>query len=332
MAFIRSRKYAGGTYWYVVDSGHERSAGKGPKGKAFAKRWSERINEIRLRRKAGFPDQEIPSRSSWTLEILHDRDIEDAKQRGLLSIASRESCWGRLLEGLTPDLPLDEVTPAAIQDYVRRRRATVGPATINRELRSVLRPALALARRLKDESGYRGDPFRDLPQLEERRTRRAPIVLTPKEVERLLALFWKRDRKMATAVEILLLTASRIGERYTVEKGFVHYPAHKRGLPRRFPLKGRLAELVKRPQAWSRRSWKRVVAEFRRPQLNPHDLRHAAITRAIEAGIGWDDLQRLGGWKSLQMPLRTYSHLFSRPSRAVSWGKHGGRQASRTRA
>jgi len=342
MAFIRSRKYAGGTYWYVVDSGHERSAGKGPKGKAFAKRWSERINEIRLRRKAGFPDQEIPSRSSWTLEILHDRDIEDAKQRGLLSIPSRESCWGRLLEGLTPDLPLDEVTPAAIQDYVRRRRSTVGPATINRELRSCLRPALALARRLKDDSGYRGDPFRDLPQLEERRTRRAPIVLTPKEVGRLLALFWRRDRKMAAAVEILLLTASRIGERYTVdveesrERGtgkvpryFLRYPAHKRGLPRRFPLKGRLAELARKPQAWSRRSWKRVVAEFGRADLNPHDLRHTAITRAIEAGIGWDDLQRLGGWRSLQMPLRTYSHLFSRPSKTVRWGRHGARQASR---
>lgn len=324
MAFVRSRDYKGGTYWYVIDAGAERAAGLGKKGKRLADRWASKINEIRLRRKAGFPDEDIPSRSTWTLQTLRDRDLEDARGRGLGSVRKRESHWRIILEYFSPDLPLDELTPATIAGYVRFRRRTVGPATVNRDLRSCLRPALALARRLKDESGYRGDPFRDLPQLEERRTRRPPVVLTAKEVDRLLGLFWKRDRKMAAAVEILLLTASRIGERYTVEKGFVHYPAHKRGIARRFPVQGRLAELVRKPQAWSRRTWERVTAEFGRPDLRPHDLRHTAITRAIEAGVGWDDLQRLGGWKSLQMPLRTYSHLFSRPSRTVAWGRSGG--------
>jgi integrase len=327
MAFVRFRDYKGGRYYYVIDSGHERAAGRGSKGKKVALRWSEKINEIRLRRKAGLPDEEIPSRSTWTLSILRDRDLEDARGRGLLSLRKRESHWRIILEYFSPDLPLDEITPATIADFVRWRRARgAGPATINRDLRSCLRPALALARRLRSESGYAGDPFRDLPQLEERRARRAPIALPPKDVERLLALFWKRDRKIAAAVEILLLTASRIGERYTVEKGFVCYPAHKRGIARRFPLKGRLAELVHKPQAWSRRTWKRVVAEFGRPDLRPHDLRHTAITRAFHSGVGWKEIQKLGGWKSLQMPLRTYSHLFPEPSKTVSYGAAVGRK------
>lgn len=74
---------------------------------------------------------------------------------------------------------------------------------------------------------------------------------------------------------------------------------HKRWV---FPYRGKP---VKDP---GQVAWKRACKESGRPGFHWHDLRHTWASWHIQAGTPLEVLQRLGGWKSIDMVLR-YSHL-----------------------
>lgn len=363
MAWVRKRRLRTGTFYFVVDSGRSRAAGKGEDGRQFANEWAENVNRARRRARAGMAPE--PGGCRWTLRDLKDRDIADAHGRGLVALKRRESHWTLLLAGFGADTNLDQITPASIAAYVRWRQKRgkpmqsgkvrpVGPAAINRDLRSVLAPALKLARRLRDESGYAGRPFDDLPQLEERRTRRKPRVLTAEEYGNLVRAAWdlateapKRLRtsweQNAAIIELWFLTASRFNQvlhlqREDVSDDGVRFPAQKRGSARVFRFEGfagrRVRELLRRqapdgpwvfgragkPRVGMKGFWRLVTAAAKLPDLKPHDLRHTASREALRQGRGIVGVQGILGHATPGATERVYLTLYPESMLPVAFG------------
>ncbi len=57
-----------------------------------------------------------------------------------------------------------------------------------------------------------------------------------------------------------------------------------------------------------RPAWHRIVRAVGIPALRFHDLRHEAVSRLVEAGLGDQEVAAISGHKSMQM-LRRYTHL-----------------------
>ena len=57
-----------------------------------------------------------------------------------------------------------------------------------------------------------------------------------------------------------------------------------------------------------RPAWQQVVKDHNITRLRFHDLRHEAVSRLIEAGLGDQEVAAISGHKSMQM-LRRYTHL-----------------------
>jgi integrase len=57
-----------------------------------------------------------------------------------------------------------------------------------------------------------------------------------------------------------------------------------------------------------RPAWKRVLARAGIAGLRFHDLRHEAVSRLVEAGLGDQEVASISGHKSMQK-LRRYTHL-----------------------
>ena len=317
MAFVRARRRKTGTFFYVVEyePGGKRIWRSAGRDRAFARRWASRINELKLRRKAGFPDEEAPERCLWTLGILRDRDQADARQRGLF-MPSRESCWRNIVRVLDPGLPLTAVTPEAIRDATSEWLKTAKNRTAN-HYRAVLRFALRLARQTP-ESGYTGDPFAAIAALPERDVR-ASRALTEKQSGRLVRILRRLHPPTAVSAELLLLTASRHSEKGAAVAGALRYPGHKRGRPRAFRLDDRLRALLEQPRGWSRRAWRAATKKLGIPDLRPHDLRHTAATQAFLAGAKIPEVQELLGHQSPEMAQRLYTHLFPREMEPVKY-------------
>ncbi len=380
MAFVRSRKRKSGTYWYVVDTvpvasqdgktrwkKQTRAAGQGKDGREFAQEWAESLRKARRRLKAGLPPEQ--TRCRWTLGDLRERDLADARARGLVSLKRRRSHWDALTGIFGEDLNLDQLTPAALERYGRERMRRgrlmaggnvrpVGPAAVNRDLRSVLSPALKLARRLWDESGYTGRPFADLPQLEERSHRRSPRPLTAAEAVRLVAAAWKVAdrapepwrpswRQDAAILELLLVTASRRGQILALRKdqirgGILFFPAQKRGKERAFVLTPRVRAVLrhaggsKGPWVFEgrhgghrvefRRFWQAATKAAGLPGLKPHDLRHTASHEALRRSRDIGAVQGLLGHATPAATQAVYLRL--RPRRLMPL-TFGGREVAR---
>lgn len=346
MAWVRVRVRSGIPHYYVIDGKDCRAAGSGKLARSEAHAAAAEINRIRRRHRLGLPVEDAGG-CRWTLENLHRRDMADAKSRGLTSLIRRESHWTQILEGFGPTTRLDQVTPAAIDRYARARMAAgVGPAVVNRDLRSVLSPALKFARRLKEESGFTGRPFDDLPQLEERSARRKPMPLSKGSAEKVIAEAWRLARgaprrwrrewhEDAVIVELWLTTASRRAEILALRKDQVAgnvlaFPGQKRGKSRAFDLRGPqgariralLASLPPNRSPWVfpsktgeghrdglRAFWRRLVARSRVPGLHPHDLRHTTSRLALKQGRGVAGVQGLLGHSTPAATDRVYLEL-----------------------
>ncbi|MDH3639273.1 MAG: tyrosine-type recombinase/integrase, partial [Gammaproteobacteria bacterium] len=57
-----------------------------------------------------------------------------------------------------------------------------------------------------------------------------------------------------------------------------------------------------------RPAWHRTLASAGIEGLRFHDLRHEAVSRLVEAGLGDQEVAAISGHKSMQM-LRRYTHL-----------------------
>lgn len=325
MAFVRARQRKTGLHYYVIEweNGKKvwRGAGAGKKGKAFAQRWANRINEIKLRRRAGWSDAEAPQRCAWTIADLRERDEEAAEQRGLV-MYHRRSCWRSLVGVLGENALLDSLTPDAIRGLAAElKRRGVKDGTVNR-YRTVLSGGLKLARH-SPESGYSGDPFREVPRLPEK-DRRVSVALTDKQSGVLVKILRPLHAGTANSVELLLVTASRWSQRGEVDGGALTYPAQKRGNPRSFKIDAELKSMLARPRSWSRRAWEGAREAFRQKvgvTLQPRDLRTTAATHAFLAGATVEQVQQLLGHRSPAMAQRLYIKLFPRKIRTVrySW-------------
>ena len=57
-----------------------------------------------------------------------------------------------------------------------------------------------------------------------------------------------------------------------------------------------------------RMAWKKIIKDTQIANLRFHDLRHEAVSRLVEAGLGDQEVAAISGHKSMQM-LRRYTHL-----------------------
>ena len=55
-------------------------------------------------------------------------------------------------------------------------------------------------------------------------------------------------------------------------------------------------------------AWRRALKRAKINGLRFHDLRHEAVSRMVEAGLGDQEVAAISGHKSMQM-LRRYTHL-----------------------
>jgi integrase len=58
----------------------------------------------------------------------------------------------------------------------------------------------------------------------------------------------------------------------------------------------------------SNRAWYKARRDAKLPGLRWHDLRHTWASWAVQSGVRIEEIQQLGGWKTLSMVQR-YSHL-----------------------
>jgi len=319
MAWARGRQRKSGRYWYVFHRGRTYAAGKGKDGRDLAQAWAAAMTKAARAEKAGMPMEEIPGPCLWTLTDLYHADMTEARRRGLRTvqpqfqgkISKRESDWRQLFAFFGKDANLDTLTGERIRAFIEAREAAgVGPAAINRGLFNILRPALRLARE-REESGYTRDPFAAVRKLEERSSRRKPIALSARDVQKVILACWSVDKRLGAYVELLYLTASRLNEQAVIAGNFLQYPAYKRGKPRAFTMTPRLAELTGLPRLFQRKLWRKAVILAGHSALRPHDLRHTALTLASkQPRASLAILQKLGGWQSAAMADR-YLHMDS---------------------
>ncbi|MGB5178318.1 MAG: tyrosine-type recombinase/integrase, partial [Gammaproteobacteria bacterium] len=64
---------------------------------------------------------------------------------------------------------------------------------------------------------------------------------------------------------------------------------------------------IRRPYEF-RPAWHRVLKKAGIKGLRFHDLRHEAVSRLVEAGLGDQEVAAISGHKSMQM-LKRYTHL-----------------------
>jgi integrase len=57
-----------------------------------------------------------------------------------------------------------------------------------------------------------------------------------------------------------------------------------------------------------RMAWKKIIKDTKITNLRFHDLRHEAVSRLVEAGLGDQEVASISGHKSMQM-LKRYTHL-----------------------
>jgi integrase len=57
-----------------------------------------------------------------------------------------------------------------------------------------------------------------------------------------------------------------------------------------------------------RMAWKKIIKDTKITNLCFHDLRHEAVSRLVEAGLGDQEVAAISGHKSMQM-LKRYTHL-----------------------
>jgi integrase len=340
MATVRSRKRKGGTYWFIVDRfGRERRMGSGSAGKSAANRARARLELAEWAERRGEPTPDS-ARSYWTLRDLRDHDLE--ANAGHASLPSRRRLWEVLLEGFGEGVRLDQLTPTRIQGWATIRGRAVSARTVNNGL-SLLSAALKFARRMRHASGFTGNPFSEVSRLPAG-PERATVVAPDGDVQRLISAAWAkasaaplhfRDlwRDNAAIVELLYLTSSRISQvlalrREQVRGGLLCFPAHKGGSPREFPVRGRLAAVLRRlpdrgvyffpARAGAKKKAHRDnLAGFWRAiapaGLTPHGLRHSAATAALYAGESLPEVAARLGHKDLTMVQRRYGHIFRKP-------------------
>ncbi len=219
-------------------------------------------------------------------------------------------------------LSLAELSPEPFAAYRDRRRRTVKPATVVREL-GLLQHMFEIARK---EWGLplRENPVASVrkPAIRNRRERR----VSAGELRRLEAAaapdFW-------ALIQLALETGMRRSELVNIrwehvalDKRLLFVPQSKNGWGRAVPLTWTAVSVLERrgqaagdadgPFARSanavRLAWERLTRRAGVPDLRFHDLRHEALSRFFERGLSVPEVALISGHKDYRM-LTRYTHL-----------------------
>jgi len=218
---------------------------------------------------------------------------------------------------------LAALSPESFTAYRDKRLRTVKGTTINHEL-TLLNHVFTIAR---TEWGIPiENPFAGI--------RRAPADLH--RDRRLQEGEWAalmaaadecRNAHVRPIIEFAVATGMRRGEILAIhwadvnaQRRTLHIPTTKTGRPRTIPLSSRALVIVEaqrmkeleRPFPLTaesfRLAWKRLVKRAGIADLHFHDLRHEAVTRFFEMGLGIAEVALISGHRDPRMLFR-YTHL-----------------------
>jgi integrase len=222
---------------------------------------------------------------------------------------------------------LASITPKDFAEYRDERLRNISPSGLNREL-VILNHLYETA---KLEWGY---PLPENPLSLIRKPRNNPPRerrLRAGEYERLIAAAEKCRNKLIKPVIILAVeTAMRRGEILAISRkdldlvnGRLHIPLTKTGVARTIPLSPLAADtlaklisdgsdgndrLISLKANAFRLCWDRVKQRSAIADLHFHDLRHEAVSRLFEQGLGVAHVAAISGHKDFRM-LARYVHV-----------------------
>ena len=294
-------------------------------GRDINTKTKERKAAERFRREfLASPKPSSPASKPVTIDGLFQLVVGDYRRRGLRTIDRLQSRIIKLNEvfagRLVSDLGVDDVI--AYSDL--RTESGAAPATVNRELET-LRRALNLG--LEHEVILRAPKIRMLP---ENNTR--DLDVSPDVYSELLAALREPVRLMAIIAYHIGWRAGKIRElrwsQVDFEQGVIHPPANQAETKwvGAAPIYGDLRRELLKAQAEHERYWPlcqfvchrsgRPVATYRKeferaraliglPEMHFHDLRHAAVSNMVDAGIDEPRAMAIVGHKTSAM-LRRY--------------------------
>jgi integrase len=251
-----------------------------------------------------------------TFGELSDMHVEHA-QNTLRSHACVEMTHRLYLKPRFGKLPLDQITPQAIERFLAELGKTHAPASVDRT-RLVMNRAYNLGRSWK-VPGAESNPVTAVarPRYDNKRT----CLLSPAEVERLLASCAKSSNTLLKPiVQLLLATACRKGELLSARIEHIDFersvwliPMTKNGRSRHVPLsKAAMAVINDLPRyegcPWLlpnpktlkpfdnfKRAWATACKDAGLPNLVPHSLRHAAIGAMVSNNVSLHVAGKIAG-------------------------------------
>ncbi len=288
--------------------------------KADAEKWARQL-ESEVDRAGILPDTRMAESTTLKDVLLRYRDSVSPTKRSSVSEIARINAL------MTRDIAFRTLTLLSSSEVARyrdQRLKTVSPATVIREL-NLISHALDTARR---EWGiYLPDNPCKLvrrPTPPKGRMRR----LGPGEEQELLSAADEgRNRYMRPLIILALETGMRRGElldltweNIDLDTCVAHLPLTKNGDSRDVPLSRRAVETLRGlepkrsgrvlPHSGNavRLSWEHLVDRAGLDDLHFHDLRHEAVSRLFEKGLGLMEVACISGHKELRM-LQRYTHL-----------------------
>lgn len=305
-----------------------RRRGVPPRAKSFdkrsdAERWARDL-EAEADRSGWVADTRAAEKMTLKELLARYRDEVTPGKRGATSEASRISV---IMRCPIAHRTLAKLTSADVATYRDERLQIVAPATIIRELNTISH-AIEIATR---EWGVW------LPRNPVKLVRRPPVPrgrtrrLNEGEEEALLSACDRgRTRLLRPLIVLAIETGMRRGElldlhweHIDLERRVAHLPLTKNGDSRDVPLSRRavqtLRDLLARPGRHPDRVFPmsgnsvRLAFEHLRVRAGMsdfhfHDLRHEAISRLFEKGLGIAEVSAISGHRELKM-LQRYTHL-----------------------
>jgi len=298
------------TYWfyYTLPDGKAAQIKIGRYGDISFEAAKRKAKELRSRVVlGGDPSAEKAERKAIiTFKELSRMHIEHAEGT-LRSHACVESAHRCYLVPRFGRQRLNEITPQSIERYFVELRQTLAPATVDR-LRLVMNRSYRLAQGW-NLAGVDRNPVAAVarPRYDNKRT----CLLSPKEVERLLAACEESSNKLLKPiVQLLLATAARKRElldarweHIDIDRSEWFLPMTKNGRSRRVPLSKAAIAIIKSLPRYKgcpwlvpnpatlepfdniKRAWKSACDSAGLPGLHIHDMRHAAIGAMINNGV-----------------------------------------------
>jgi integrase len=305
-----------------------RRKGLAPRAKSFekkadAERWARDL-EVQVDASGVLPDTRQAEQTTLADVLRRYRDEVTPQKRGaeherirINALIRRDICHRTLTT----------LTSADLSSYRDQRLKTVGPATVIRELATISH-ALDVAQR---EWGIHmpRNPVKLVrrPSPPRGRTRR----LEGEEHGLLLdACAAGRNPWMEPLIVLAIETAMRRGELLSLcwenidlVRRVAFLPMTKNGECRAVPLSSRaiaalepLRARLDAPEGLVfplspnavKLAWQRIRERAGLPDLHFHDLRHEAVSRLFEKGLGITEVSTISGHKELRM-LQRYTHL-----------------------